>query len=106
VTPCTRGKIAYAMRLAVLALVLFAATGCKAKHCAATKTDTEGSSVRVEWSGCPDDHNHTIECEMRGRDFTCNCNPGSSFVLATKSGASGDVTAGAASEGCGWDFIP
>ena len=98
--------VAYLMRLAALALVLVAATGCKAKHCVTSKTDTEGSSVRVEWSGCPDDRNHTIECEMRGPDFTCNCNPGSSFVLPTKTGASGDVTAGAASEGCGWDFIP
>ena len=94
------------MRLVALVLVLVSMTACKAKHCATEKTETESGSVRMEWGGCPDDHVHSIECAMRGRDYTCNCNPGSSFVLPTTTGQSGEITAGAASEGCGWDFIP
>jgi hypothetical protein len=98
------------MRLAALAFALasLASLGaCKKSGCLSSKTENVAGGVRMEWAQCPDDHNHVIDCNMRGDDYTCNCNPGDSFDMKLVKGQMPtSFTAEQAREGCKWDFTP
>ncbi len=95
------------MRLAALAFALASFAACKKSGCLSTKTENVAGGVRVEWVQCPDDHNHVIDCNMRGDDYTCNCEPGESFDMKIAKGKPPtSITAEQAREGCKWDFTP
>jgi hypothetical protein len=96
------------MRLAVLALVLASFGGCKKSHCLDSKTEKVSGGLRIEWVECPDEHNHVVDCNMRGEDYTCSCTPGDSFDVKLPKGATslGSMTPEQAREGCKWDFTP
>ncbi len=97
------------MRLAVVALVLGSLAGCKKTHCLTEKEEYHAGGVRMEWSQCPDEHNHIVDCEQRDTEFRCGCIPGDSFTFKlTHKGdaASGDMTGSIAADGCKWDISP
>jgi hypothetical protein len=94
------------MRFVLLFAALASLTACK-KQCTQAKTETHGDTFRAEWNGCSDDHEHSVECSMRGDEYTCNCNPGESFTPALAKGQVAiTLTAKQAAEGCKWDFTP